>query len=108
MNFSGFPITSQSSRTIIKNVQIQGTPPPPIQPTVAFMLSDQTVNEGDGQIKVSLRLSTSTVQTVSVPFSVSGTAANGVDFTVSGSPVIIPPGTTLGQIIVNLNDDDID
>jgi hypothetical protein len=108
VNFSGFPITSQSSRTIIKDVQIQGTPPPPIQPTVAFLLSDQTVNEGDGQIQVSMRLSTSTVQTVSVPFSVSGTAANGVDFTVSGSPVVIPPGTTLGQIIVNLNDDDID
>lgn len=108
VNFSGFPITSQSSRTIIKDVQIQGTPPPPIQPTVAFMLSGQTVNEGDGQIQVSMRLSTSTVQTVQVPFSVTGTAANGVDFTVSGSPVIIPPGTTLGQITVNLIDDDID
>ena len=108
VNFSGFPITSQSSRTIIKDVQIQGTPPPPIQPTVAFLLSDQSVNEGDGQIQVSMRLTSSTVQTVQVPFSVTGTAANGVDFTVSSSPVIIPPGTTLGQIIVNLNDDDID
>ena len=108
VNFSGFPITSQSTRTIIKNVSIEGTPPPPIQPTVSFMISDQTVNEGDGEIQVSMRLSSTTVQTVSIPFSISGTAANGDDFTISGSPVTIPPGNSVGDVTVSLIDDDID
>ena len=108
VNFSGFPITSQSSRTIIKNVSIEGTPPPPIQPDVTFMISDQTVNEGDGEIQVTMRLSSTTVQTVSVPFSISGTAKNGDDFTISGSPVVIPPRSSVGYVTVKLLDDDID
>jgi hypothetical protein len=108
VNFTSFPITAQSSRTIIKDVPIEGTPPPPFLPTIAFVLDDQTVDEGDGDINVILQLSAAYPLTVSVPFSVSGTAVNGDDFSVTPSPINLPPGDTIAKIVVSLNDDNID
>lgn len=108
VNFTSFPITAQSSRTIIKDVPIEGTPPPPFLPTIAFVLDAQTVDEGDGDINATLQLTSAYPLPVSVPFSVSGTAVNGDDFTVSVSPIVLSPGTTIKDIVVSLIDDDID
>ncbi len=37
---------------------------------------------------------------VSVPFSVGGTAVRGVDYEISDSPLVIPPGSNFGEILV--------
>ena len=108
VNFSSFPITAQSTRTIIKDVKIEGTPPPPFIPTIAFVTDKQTVNEGDGDVNAILQLTSAYPLTVVVPFSVSGTAVNGQDFTVSPTPITLAPGNTIAKIVVSLIDDDID
>lgn len=108
VNFQPVPISSITRRTIIKDVAIEGTPPSPIIPTIAFIESEQTVDEGAGQLTIIMQLTAATDKTVSVPFSLDGTAAAGDDYSVSSSPVVILPGYTTGQITVDINDDDID
>jgi hypothetical protein len=108
VNFQPVPISAITRRTIIKDVAIEGTPPSPIIPTIAFVESEQTTDEGVGQLKIIMQLTAATDKTVSVPFSLDGTATPGVDYTVSSSPVVILPGYTTGEITVNITDDDID
>jgi len=107
-NFGPFPISAITRRTIIKDVEIEGTPPSPITPTIAFVESGQTVDESAGEIRVLLQLTAATDKTVSVPFSLDGTATLGDDYLVSGSPVVILPGYTTAEIVVNITDDDVD
>lgn len=45
---------------------------------------------------------------VEVPFSVSGTASDPADYTITASPVTIPAGTTTVDIIVTVIDNEID
>jgi hypothetical protein len=108
VNFRPMPISAVTRRTIIKDVAIEGTPPSPITPTIAFVQSEQTVDEGAGEIRVIMQLTAATDKTVTVPFSLDGTALPGVDYTVSSSPVVILPGYTTGEIVITIDDDDID
>jgi hypothetical protein len=108
VNFQPVPISAITRRTIIKDVAIEGTPPSPITPTIAFVESEQTIDEGIGQLTIIMQLTAATDKTVSVPFSLDGTALAGTDYTVSSSPVVILPGYTTGQITVNITDDDVD
>lgn len=107
-NFGPVPISAITRRTIIKDVEIQGTPPSPVTPTIAFVESGQTVDEGAGEIRVLLQLTAATDKTVSIPFSLDGTAIPGDDYTVNSSPVVILPGYTTAEIVVNIIDDDVD
>jgi hypothetical protein len=107
-NFGPVPISAITRRTIIKDVEIQGTPPSPIIPTIAFVESGQTVDESAGEIRVLLQLTAATDKTVSIPFSLDGTSIPGDDYTVSGSPVVILPGYTTAEIMVTIIDDDVD
>ena len=108
VNFRPMPISAITRRTIIKDVVIEGTPPSPITPTIAFVESGQTLDESAGEIRVLLQLTAATDKTVSVPFSLDGTALPGDDYTVSSSPVVILPGYTTAEIVVNIIDDDVD
>jgi hypothetical protein len=108
VNFQPVPISSITRRTIIKDVAIEGTPPSPVIPTISFVLSDQTVDESAGEIHVIMQLTAATDKTVSVPFSLDGSALPGDDYTVSSSPVVILPGYTTGEVVVKIIDDDID
>ncbi|MFN2212633.1 MAG: Calx-beta domain-containing protein [Anaerolineales bacterium] len=107
-NFGPFPISAITRRTIIKDVEIEGTPPSPITPTIAFVESGQTVDESAGELRILLQLTAATDKTVSIPFSLDGTAAPGDDYQVSGSPVVILPGYTTAEIVVTITDDDVD
>ncbi len=108
VNFQPVPISAITRRTIIKDVAIEGTPPSPVTPTIAFVQSAQTVDESAGEIRVIMQLTAATDKTVSVPFSLDGTAQPGTDYSVSSSPVVILPGYTTGEIVINIVDDDID
>lgn len=107
-NFGPVPISAITRRTIIKDVEIQGTPPSPVTPTIAFVESGQTIDESTGELKILLQLTAATDKTVTVPFSLDGTAIPGVDYTVSSSPVVLLPGYTTAEIIVKIIDDDVD
>ncbi len=108
VNFQPIPISTITRRTIIKDVAIEGTPPSPVTPTISFVIGEQTVDEGVGVISVMLQLTAAIDQTVTVPYSLDGTAINTVDYTVSPNPVVLLPGDTIGEIQITIYNDDID
>ena len=48
-------------------------------PTVTFSASSQTVDEDDGTITVTVNQSAASGRTTTIPFTISGTAANPAD-----------------------------
>ena len=108
VKFRPVPISAVTRRTIIKDVAIQGTPPSPVTPTISFVTANQTADEGAGKIKVMVQLTAAIDKTVTVPYSLTGTAQNLVDYSVSPNPVVLLPGDTVGEIQITINDDDID
>ena len=74
-------------------------------PTVWFAVRQQSVQENAGLVQVTVRLSPPAKVAVSVPFTLSGTAAQGGDYTITASPIQIPTGGTSATITVNIVDD---
>ncbi len=106
-----FPITARAARTVLKDINIAGTPSAPTGTVnVCFESSETTVSENDDEALVRVRLSALYAEDVLVPFSVSGgTATNGIDYSVtSTSPLLIRSGATLVEIHISVNQDDLD
>ena len=78
-----------------------------LAPLVSFELASQLGMENGGPMTVTVQLSEISARTVSVPFIDSGTATRGTDYTVSPSPVSIPPGSTSAVIVINVIDDTV-
>ena len=111
-NFSPIPVNSSTSRTILKSVELgfSGTGAGSMSGAltdVNFKTTYQTVEETQGTIAVVVELNSPSTDTVSVPFSVTGTAVQGAgaDYQISASPVTINPGDTTATIYVVLNND---
>lgn len=114
-NFPAIPISSSSSRTILKNVKLgaSGTGAGSVSGALSdvnFKTTTQTAVETQGTIAVVLELNEVAVDVVTVPFSVSGTAVQGAgaDYQISTSPAIINPGQKTTTIFVSLNNDGLD
>jgi Flp pilus assembly protein TadG len=112
VNIPAFTITSNTARTILKDIVIEGTPQPApgSLPSVYFAQETQDVLEYSGGTTVQLVLSASSSNLVSVPFSVSGGSATpGVDFTINtASPAVIPVGSTSVNISISIDADTLD
>ena len=79
---------------------------PAITPTVQFSAASETVDESAGSFSITVALSAASSQAVSVPFTLSGTAANGTDFSgVTASPLSIAAGNTTATITGTLISD---
>lgn len=81
-----------------------------VVPTVEFTAAGQTAAESAGGLTVTAALSEAASQTVTVDFSLSGTATlgGGADYTTSPSGTItIPAGQMTGTATINVNDDNI-
>ena len=74
--------------------------------TVSFAVATSATGEDAGAVGVQVQLSEALGVVVAVPFTLSGTATQGVDYTVSASPVTIPAGQTQADITVTVTDDD--
>jgi hypothetical protein len=74
-------------------------------PTVSFASGTQTVSENAGTRPLQIQLSAASGLEVQVPFTVSGTASQGSDYTVSASPVVIPAGSTSATITLTIIND---
>ncbi len=76
-------------------------------PTVAFTSDSQSIDEGSGTTTVTLELSETSGNDVSVPYSIGGTATQGAggDYTISSSPAIISAGNLSTNITISVNDD---
>ena len=83
-------------------------------PTLEISLnSSPSVDEGDNETAIFIyrvRLREETEQTVTVEYAFTGTATEGVDYSVlpSGGGLVFPPGTTIRTIQVSVIDDTID
>ena len=87
---------TQSSHTITINSH----------PTVWFSPAGLTVPENAGSLTLEVKIDpVLAAKTVTVPFSVSGTATPGQDFTISSSPVTISPGSSSALIAIDVIDD---
>ena len=111
-NFSAIPIHSSTSRTILKNVKLgaSGTGAGSVSgelSDVNFKTTNQTAEETRGTISVVVELNEIATDTVTVPFSISGTAVQGAgaDYQITASPVIINPGDKTATIYITLNND---
>ncbi len=75
-------------------------------PTVNFAVQEEQVAEEVGTHSVLVNLSNTYTADTSVSFAVSGTADPATDYTVlTASPLVIPSGSTQGQILVQVLDD---
>jgi Flp pilus assembly protein TadG len=114
-NFSAIPISSSSSRSILKNVKLgaSGTGAGSVSgklSDVNFKTTTQTAVETQGTISVVVELNEVSANTVTVPFSVTGTAIQGAgaDYQISSSPVVINAGDKTAMIYITLNNDGLD
>ena len=72
-----------------------------------WQITSAQVPETIGELAIQLRLSSVTDEVVSVPFTVSGTATENVDYQFSSKSFIIPAGSTSGTVTVHLLNDHI-
>ena len=77
-------------------------------PLVAFTVDSQSANEAAGTMTVTVELDNVSGKDISVPFSLSGTAAEGTEYTITGSPLSFPAGTTSRDITITMIDDAFD
>ncbi len=76
-----------------------------LPPTVAFTQASQSGPEDGPNLLATLQLSTASGYDVSVPFTLSGSATQGTDYTLTASPVTIPAGDTSIQVSLNPSTD---
>ncbi len=74
-------------------------------PTVTVNAASQSVSENAGAVTIQVNLSAASTSAVTVPFTLSGTATSGTDFTASTSPLTIPAGQTSANITITVIDD---
>jgi hypothetical protein len=80
-----------------------------ILPALELTASDTNLSENEGSIEITAILNSRSSATVAVPLLISGTATEGVDFSVSATEIKISNGQTSGSIIINgLQDRDIE
>lgn len=109
VRFSSFPITTTTRRTIIKDVEILGTPPSPVPPLAYFSEASHSWDETSGTVIVRVQISAPTSKVVSVPFSIADIGTEAGDYTLlTSSPLVISPGFVTGEIHIELNDDAMD
>ena len=76
-------------------------------PTVSFVTLDQSKAEDAGVATMTIQLSAVSAETVTVPFTVTGTAGVPGDYTINSSPFIIAPGATSASITITINNDSL-
>jgi len=111
-NFSSIPITSSSSRTILRKIKLgeSGTGAGSLSGAITdvnFKTTAQTAEETKGIISAVLELNQIATDLVTIPFSVTGTAVQGVDYLITSSPVTINPGGKTTPIFITLINDAI-
>jgi len=73
-------------------------------PTVQWTSASQSKTES-GDMTVTAQLSASSTVDTIIPFTMTGTATNGTDYTITGSPITIPAGSTSGAVTISITDE---
>jgi Zn-dependent metalloprotease len=77
-------------------------------PVASLQAGAATVAESGGSIAIQLKLSGVTDQAVSVPFDVSGTAAENADYRLTSHAIVIPAGSASGRAVIEIADDGVE
>lgn len=75
--------------------------------TASFESGSSTVNEADGTVSVTVKLSSPATEPFDLPFSLTGTAANGAtgDYVAAASPLKFVTGQSQASISLSIQDD---
>ncbi|MCY7273332.1 MAG: FG-GAP-like repeat-containing protein [Phormidesmis sp. CAN_BIN44] len=73
----------------------------PYTPLVNFTSTSASVNEGAASLNLTAQIDVATTNTVTVPVTLSGTATNTTDYTLSSNTITILPGQLTGSIALN-------
>jgi hypothetical protein len=96
----GSPTNATKGATDVHTATINDNDDPP---TVQWTTASQSVVENAETITITAQLSGASSFTITVPFTVSGTAiGSGVDYTIDSSPVTIPAGETTTNISLTI------
>ena len=79
------------------------TPIPPVN--MYFAVAAATVNENSGTYVVNVNLSTTSALNISAAISLSGSAVNGKNYTISPASISIPAGSLSQQVVITILDD---
>jgi bacillolysin len=74
-------------------------------PVASLQASSATVAENGGSLAIQLNLSGVTGQTVSIPFTLSGTATENTDYRLPGHTFVIPAGQAAGRAVIEVTND---
>jgi len=83
------------------SVQQTSTTTVNVIPTVSFTAASQSSVNESGTMTITAQLSGASGQTVTVPFSLAGTATN-TDYTITASPITITAGNTTATITITI------
>lgn len=78
-----------------------------LPPSVSFAAALQQVTEAAGRVGALVKLTAASEKPITVPYSLSGTAGLGSDYTIQPSPLVITPGLTTASIPVNIIQDTV-
>ncbi|GAB4207668.1 MAG: hypothetical protein OHK0022_36200 [Roseiflexaceae bacterium] len=70
--------------------------------SLAWKSASQTISETAGGIRLEVGMDGASDKTVTVPFTVSGTAVNGTDYRLTTGSIAIPSGQTSGSVFVTI------
>jgi hypothetical protein len=103
----GTPANAALGATTVHTATIVDDDDPP---AVSFVLSHQSALETVDMMTVALQLDAASGLEVTVPFTLSGTATEGAleDYTITPSPLPIPPGEMGAEILIAVNSDGLD
>jgi Flp pilus assembly protein TadG len=105
----GTPINANLGAITVHTVTIVDNDGPPV---VSFLVASQSASEATGMVLVTAVLRQGSTEVVagvpvSVNFLVSGTAVSPADYNISPSPLVIPVGSSRGDIVVYLANDGV-
>ncbi|MCJ7733172.1 MAG: hypothetical protein MUP11_01365, partial [Anaerolineales bacterium] len=75
-------------------------------PEVFFTTLNKTEEENTGTVSVTVSLSAESVNNVSIPLNLSGTAGQGSDYSISTTNLVIPAGSQSGSFQITVVDDE--
>lgn len=101
----GSPTNATASGTTVHTATINNDDS---APTASFTSASQSGAENGGALSITAQLTNKSHQTVSVPFTLGGSATGGgTDYTIAASPITIAAGTTSADITLTPVDDSL-
>ena len=101
-------LSGPSNATISDNLGVGTINNDDVAPTVTLSINNASISEAAGTATVTATLSNSTYLPVTVNLAYTGTAiGGGTDYSVPGSSITIPAGSTTGTLVITAIDDNL-